>query len=148
MKKVVLISDSHGNKKGIEKLLSQNDFDLILFAGDGLKDVQYVNKNIIKVAGNCDLFFDEPLEEIVCIEGLNILLTHGHIYKAKYTKLGLTSEALKRNAKVVCFGHTHEKCQENINDVLLLNAGPFKNGNYLQMIIDNGEIVALNFFML
>ena len=146
MKKVLLISDSHGNKKGIEKLLNKEDFDLLLFAGDGLKDVENVNKNIVKVAGNCDLFSNESLEEIVCVEGLNILLTHGHLYKAKYTLLGLVNEANKRNCKIVCFGHTHQKTQENLNGVLLLNAGAFKNGNALYITIDSGDIINLEFF--
>ena len=146
MKKVLLISDSHGNKKGIEKLLNKEDFDLLLFAGDGLKDVESVNKNIVKVAGNCDLFSNESLEEIVCVEGLNILLTHGHLYKAKYTLLGLVNEANKRNCKIVCFGHTHQKTQENLNGVLLLNAGAFKNGNALYITINSGDIINLEFF--
>ncbi len=145
MKNVLLISDSHGNKKGVEKLLSENNFDLILFTGDGLKDVENVNTNIVKVAGNCDLFSQEPLEEIVCVEGLNILLTHGHLYKAKYTLLPLAAQAQKRNCTVVCFGHTHQKTQENLNGLLLLNAGALKNGNALCFTINNGEISNLNF---
>lgn len=146
MKKVVLISDSHGNKKGIEKLLKERKFNFLLFAGDGVRDVENITTPIFKVAGNCDIFSEESLEEVVCVEGVRILLTHGHLYKAKYTLLGLVNEANKRNCKIVCFGHTHQKTQENLNGVLLLNAGAFKQGNALEIIIDKGDIVNLNYF--
>lgn len=142
-KKIIVITDSHGNKKGIEKLKSTINYDYLFFCGDGLNDVKdFVNDTSSHfVAGNCDLFFDEALQKDISINNVKFLITHGHIYKAKYTYSLLVQEAKRIGAQVVCFGHTHNTFMGFEDGILLLNPGAFKNNRYIEIIVkDNGEI--------
>ena len=61
MKKIIVISDTHGTRKGIEKLrplIAENDY--VIHLGDGAMDMReimdaYPDKVYI-VGGNCDFF--------------------------------------------------------------------------------------------
>ena len=58
MKKILLISDSHGYETYINTLL-QKDYDYIFFMGDGLRDLGSIINldNVYYVKGNCDYYF-------------------------------------------------------------------------------------------
>ena len=83
--KILVVSDSHGNKKGIEKIFQTLQFDYFLFLGDGLKDLgDYIYlDNVFAVAGNCDYFSSEPIERVFNANGVLIFYTHGHKYSVK-----------------------------------------------------------------
>ena len=54
--KIVIISDSHGNKLAIDTVFKTIEFDYLFFLGDGLNDLgDYIYlDNVIAVSGNCD----------------------------------------------------------------------------------------------
>lgn len=145
MKKIILISDTHGRKVKVEELIKNEDYDYIFFLGDGLKDFEAFedNNKIIKVAGNCDLFSNEAKQKIVVIENIKFMLTHGHLYNAKWGIGALINEAVKINTKVVCFGHTHMQLTEKVDDIYLLNPGSLANGTYLKLDIHDGSILKI-----
>lgn len=141
MKKILVISDSHGSKQKIAKVINEETWDYIFFLGDGLKDMAFLEgDNIIKVAGNCDLFSTETEQKSVVIESVKFLLTHGHIYKVKWGLGALINEASKRDANVVCFGHTHTYMAEEINNILFLNPGSLYSSQYCIIEVCNGKI--------
>ena len=82
MAKVLVISDTHGNKEQLKTLISENEFTHIIFCGDMIKDLDEINHpNIIKVKGNWDEWVIDRVntfEEEVVIEGVKIFVTHGH----------------------------------------------------------------------
>ena len=136
--KILVLSDSHGAKQKLENILSHQNYDYLFFLGDGLKDLaSYQEKNIIKVCGNCDLFFQEPITRIEKVNNINVMLTHGHVFKAKYLLEPMIDYAQKNNCSLLCFGHTHKQKYENINGVTVVNPGAFKNGNYAVIFIDD-----------
>lgn len=134
--KIGVASDSHGKKVFVEKFL-QEKFDLIIFLGDGLKDFEGV-QNIKKVAGNCDYFYDEPLQDEIEIEGVKIFFTHGHKYSTKLGRLTLLNYGKKRNANIILYGHTHKALKEEREGVILFNPGALKNGEYGEIDIKKG----------
>ena len=146
MTKICLISDSHGNKEKVEDLLIDSKFDYVFFMGDGLRDLRDVDSdNIKKVCGNCDFFSDEANTLFVNLADKKIMITHGHIYKAKLTKLLMVNYAKQNNAQIVCYGHTHMQNDEIIDNVQIINPGSLKSGQYAVMTIDK-DLVKVDFF--
>lgn len=140
MTHIIVLSDSHGNKKRVEKLLSSVSHDMVFFLGDGLNDFNDIDElNIKKVCGNCDLFSNEALTRYENIEGFKVMLTHGHEYKSKFTKLLLLENAKNNYCDIVCSGHTHKQGQEFIDGILFLNPGAFKNGEYAIITLEKNK---------
>lgn len=139
--KICVLSDSHGSKKRIKELLDKNSFDIVFYLGDGLSDVQdYTEPNFKKVCGNCDWESDEPTTRYEVVLGHKIMLTHGHVFRAKLSTLSLSEHAKQNNYQVVCYGHTHKQKNEYENGVLVVNPGAFKNGNYAVLNIEKDKI--------
>ena len=128
---IVIVSDSHGNKKAIDYIFNNYKFDHFIYLGDGVEDLgtyQYL-PNVHIVRGNCDFFDSHPLELNLEFEGVKILATHGHKYMVKYTKSALAKEAIEQNVQVALFGHTHKFCDEFCDGVRLINPGSLKQNN-------------------
>lgn len=145
--KIIVISDSHGNREGIDKIFKFINFDYLIFLGDGLKDLgDYVYlDNVIAVCGNCDLFSDMPDTRIFNAEGKLILITHGHKFGVKSTLNHLKEKAKEENCDIALFGHTHVPYIENWHDIYIANPGTFQRKpnnkcSALEINIVNGKI--------
>ena len=69
MTKLLVLSDSHGGRAAIERvLLKENaNIDALVFLGDGLRDLEqaltpYPRLRAYSVAGNCDYGALEPMD--------------------------------------------------------------------------------------
>ena len=120
----LILSDSHGRADLVKEAIRRVRPDGILFAGDGLRDLTYCDHPILTegcplwaVAGNCD-WITSPLivggrtlepetEELIAVEGIRILLMHGHKYGVKSGLGRAVARAAQRDADVLIFGHTH-----------------------------------------
>lgn len=145
MKKIVVISDSHGNTDAINKIFEDNDFDYLFFLGDGIADLGiYVNDERVRlVRGNCDFFSDEKRDCFVVVEKVVFFLTHGDKYSTKSTLRYLYNSVKDLNPKVVCFGHNHKWYKELIGDIIFLNPGSLGKGKdetYAKVIVDGEDI--------
>ena len=114
---ILVFSDSHGREGRIKEAIDRQikKPDAIIFLGDGLRDMESIDADgipILSVSGNCDLgsMFsgDTPDQRCVILGDKKIFFTHGHRYGVKNTLIPLISEAAKREADVLLFGHTHE----------------------------------------
>ena len=136
--KIYIISDSHGSKKKLTALLNENKYDYVFYLGDGIRDIEDFNDtNIKKVAGNCDFFSNEAGTQFVNINKLKIMLTHGHMFKSKFTSALLLEYAKQNFCDIVCSGHTHKQKVEKQDGILFINPGAFKNGEYAVLSIDS-----------
>lgn len=116
---LLILSDSHGHPDRITEAIRRVRPDGILFAGDGLRDFSYCDLPcpLWAVRGNCDWMrspliiggasFQPSEEEIVTVEGVRILLTHGHTQGVKGGLGGIITHGIRNQADVVIFGHTH-----------------------------------------
>lgn len=127
MKKIILISDTHGNKTCLDKLIPlMEEADLILFAGDGLLDFYSlpvsISQKVKMVRGNCDSIVGQ---KDICfdVENRKFLLTHGDTYGVKYDFTVLYLRAKSLGANVVCYGHTHMQAIFEENGILFINPG-------------------------
>lgn len=114
--KILVFSDSHSCPNRLLKALDAHHgkCDLILFLGDGLRDldvisIKYPSIPIVKIKGNCDYFAsNDALEETVLdLDGIRVLILHGHKYGVKYGYESVLNYATQNEVDAVFFGHTH-----------------------------------------
>lgn len=85
-----------------------NESKYVLFLGDGLGSLDDLmcHKGFHAVKGNCDRY-EFCDEEVVEIDGVRILLTHGDRYHVKRGLLELDLRARELGCTLVFYGHTH-----------------------------------------
>lgn len=123
---ILIVSDSHGQRNLLREAVERVRPDALLFAGDGLRDLAYMDLPcpLYAVCGNCDLA-PPPLdcanattsgdieeESLFELDGVRILLMHGHRWGVKNGYLPAMMRAAKCGADVLVFGHTHEPLEQ------------------------------------
>lgn len=78
---------------------------------------------LIKVPGNCDYSSMEPFIAFTEECGKKIVLTHGHLHRAKYGLDDLKRLAKNNNADIVVYGHTHIRAVDYSDGVYYINPG-------------------------
>lgn len=126
MMKFLVLSDLH--EAAVAPFLRHADaFDGVLFCGDGaskaLPALTAAFNTVYAVRGNCDFSVDLPEEREFTVEGVRVLLTHGHRFRVKYALGFLAEEAHARGCAVAVFGHTHTPVFSSECGVLLCNPG-------------------------
>ena len=145
MKKILVLSDSHGQFKKILKIYEKEKPDILIYAGDGIRDIEELSYiydgEFYLVNGNCDFFEkDYGDAKIIEVENFKFLLTHGHIYGVKRDLDKLKEVAEKLKVNVVIFGHTHRELLENFKEIYLFNPGTSQEGKYGLIYIENSKI--------
>ncbi len=147
MYRIIVVSDTHRHLEYVLQFLENiKEFDMIIHLGDNIFDADtlkklYPQKPIIAVKGNTDISSCES--EVFCnIEGVDFLITHGHIYGVKTGMERLYFRACELGAEVVLYGHTHIPVCEKENDILMLNPGGHNSLNRGVGIIEIEEGVA------
>ena len=116
---LLILSDSHGRPDRIREAIDRVRPDGILFAGDGLRDLSYcdIPCPLWAVSGNCDwltspvivggAILEPEAETVITVEGIRLLLIHGHRYGVKGGLGQAAARGAQVNADAVIFGHTH-----------------------------------------
>lgn len=145
MKKLLVISDTHGSLRAVESLYSlvaENDY--LVHLGDGAGDLRALWKafpdKIYSCAGNCDFQSLSPDEDVIEVESVRIFYCHGHNYGVKSGLERLAAEAKKRDCQIALYGHTHEARVTEIDGVTLINPGSFRRpvtegGTYCYLVV-------------
>ena len=127
----LIVSDSHGERRYIAAALSRNpDIKNVIFLGDGLSDIEALAKerpdlHIRAVRGNCDgIALDYPSEDIFTLFGTSVFLCHGHTLSVKGGAGGAIYRAREVGARVLLFGHTHERVATYLSDLDLHICNP------------------------
>lgn len=145
MKRILVFSDSHGNKENVSELLSEiNNYNKVIFLGDGLSDLNWYRNYFINkidvVKGNGDLFMSTaPTELDFTVEGVNIIATHGHLYGVKGGLEKIENKATLLNSHLVLYGHTHKQKISESNGITFLNPGSLSdyfNPKYAEIEIE------------
>lgn len=147
MKRILVFSDTHGDINLCIDAINRIPADIILHAGDYVRDAEdlvsiFPDKDIRYVQGNNDLFTKAPKLLKFGVDGVNILVIHGHEQHVKYE---LKYNTLARFAKdngcdMAVFGHTHIHYDDISDGVHLLNPGSARfGGTYAIIEIENGS---------
>ena len=128
MKKLIILSDTHGKKDGVLALMPRIDEnDYVVHLGDGARETldlldAFPDKTYF-CAGNCDFAPHFPTEGVLEVENVRIFYCHGHTYGVK-SGLGALVNAAKRNdCQAVLYGHTHNARVDVIDGVTLICPG-------------------------
>ncbi|WP_168380688.1 metallophosphoesterase family protein [Mycoplasma todarodis] len=109
MKTILAISDNHGNKEIVDKILSIEEYDLAIHMGDSEFDKKWAEARFdYCVEGNND-YNSLPLEINFEYEGLKFMILHGHsrgIYVHNWNELPV-EVAKAEGVDVLIHGHSH-----------------------------------------
>ena len=153
IRKILVISDSHGFEGNVRKLAERiKDIDLLIHLGDfesGLHRIEsMVNCDICAVPGNNHFGSGLEQDRVVEINNHRFFLTHGHKYGVYYGLYGLYNKEKENNCDVVLFGHTHKPIIKYMDDITFVNPGSislprqnYKEPTFLTIDFDkNNEI--------
>ena len=126
--KILLMSDSHGNKKAIYRAIENELPELVLHLGDHNYDCSdaiqsYPEITFRTVRGNCDRFSPELETDEFTINDMRFIMTHGNLFGVKTGYSRIISFAAARNANVLLFGHTHIPYYSVIEGLTVINPG-------------------------
>lgn len=151
--KLLVFSDSHSNSAKIKEAigLHKAKCDCVIFLGDGLRDVTYIQGmypqiTFFTVKGNCDLFGGDAEEErLLYLDSFKILITHGHKYGVKSGYARLAYRARELDADAVFFGHTHVPLDDVIEaadkKIRLFNPGSIGYGGSFGVVNTSGSVL-------
>lgn len=149
MKKILVMSDTHGNTKIIDKILSTNIYDISIHAGDYTCSSVFINSRFdYVVRGNND--FDNNSDELYFeIEGIKFNLQHGHLI-GSYFQLDnydyMKKVLYDKKVDILIHGHTHVSKIFEYENGIVLNPGSttFPRGgsqkSYAIITIDNQNV--------
>jgi putative phosphoesterase len=128
MKKILVISDTHGDLMLLPKALKETGgIDALIHLGDICDDenelARRVNCPLYFVPGNNDWLSRAPRELTVPIAGKTVYMTHGDRFHVSYGLDRLKYRAEEQNADVAMFGHTHVPLLEMSGKPWLMNPG-------------------------
>jgi putative phosphoesterase len=145
--KLLVISDSHGNKNAILNAVAHENPDLILHLGDHDKDCSAVEREfpevpLRSVRGNCDRFSSGLEIDEFMLDGMRFFMTHGHLYGVKTGFSSIIDSASVRSADVLLFGHTHIPHFSYMEKIAIINPGSISTGGKTYAVLDlkNGGI--------
>lgn len=147
MKTLLILSDTHGNLEGINKLLPlMSESDYVIHLGDYCRDFRDMPPEIYDklyfVKGNCDGGGEDAFIEI---EDLKIMLTHGDRYGVKQSLTKLYLKGKETGVNVVLYGHTHIHNIEEYNGITFINPGTlslYGKKTYCYAVIHKDKITA------
>jgi putative phosphoesterase len=128
MVRIGVLGDSHGDLRSINQAVSlAGAVDLWLHTGDFCRDAMVLatltTAQVLMVAGNCDGRSEAKPDEFVELAGFHIWLTHGHRHGVKQDTHDLADWALRYEADIVVYGHTHQALVKSDAGILLFNPG-------------------------
>ena len=134
MKRILVVSDSHGDVESMITAVHDTEPDMIIHLGDCVRDAEELRDEfpeipLENVPGNCDLSMEVPTR-VLLIENKKIMICHGHTYNVKASYLSLELAGAEREADAVLFGHTHRLYYARHNGMLFLNPGSIGSPGY------------------
>lgn len=152
MKTAIVISDTHGNRRILEKLyplFEENNY--IIHLGDGNRDMAdiyraFPDKTFV-CQGNCDFAATYSRDEwVLQIEDSKVLCCHGHRYRVKSGLDEYKKEARSRECNVALYGHTHCAQIEETDGLTVLNPGNFtfyeSQPSYGYLVVNGDKVTA------
>ena len=146
--KILVMSDSHGNKEAILRATALELPELILHLGDHDRDCSLVGFEfpeipLRSVRGNCDRSSAGIDIDEFTLSGKHFFMTHGHLYGVKTGYTSIVNSASCRGADVLIFGHTHIAHYSVFENISIINPGSIgmDGKTYAVLEFKNGDVV-------
>ena len=114
---ILIASDTHGRRDHLATLFDRTKMGVLLFLGDGLRDLNVLHDSVTvrAVRGNCDFFgADVPETRVEVFGNCRIFMTHGHRFGVKHQLDAAVSAAVAAEADILLYGHTHEPLRRTL----------------------------------
>lgn len=121
--KIIVMSDSHGDRETIEKIMALQA-DAHFHCGDS--ELAYTDEifgKMYKVRGNCDMDNTFPEEVVAEVGDQKVLMVHGHRHNVKQSLMPILYAAQEKKANLAFFGHSHLYGAEMKEGILFVNPG-------------------------
>lgn len=149
MKKILVMSDSHGDREIVKDIRDRykDKVDLLFHNGDSeLSAADELWQNFFVVGGNVD-FAGFKDEQLITLEQDLILQVHGHRYGINFGLEQLTLAAQPKRATIILFGHLHRISCEKRQGILFVNPGsiaqprgPIQEKSYAILSLEDDRI--------
>ncbi|MCL2406929.1 MAG: YfcE family phosphodiesterase [Defluviitaleaceae bacterium] len=136
MTRILIFSDTHGDKAGIEQVLPLVKPAVLLHLGDYASDVDDISYifpklEIHAITGNSDYRGSAPGQKMIEVAGKTIFMAHGHHFNVKEEfkdiaygrEMRVVTYGQGVGADIVLFGHTHIPYNARQGDIFVLNPG-------------------------
>jgi len=132
--KILAVSDIHGARFSFERILEEEKPDVLIFSGDGEKDVTdtFIPAGVTPylVCGNEDHGSTLLKEQHFELCSKHIMLCHSNLYDSRNGLGRLISAAHEKGADILFYGHTHIQNEGEDEGLYFLNPGCFRDGKY------------------
>lgn len=162
MKKILVIADSHGTTKGIEKVLKEEKYDISVNLGDSGQNESWIKERFdYYVSGNNDVFESSKSDFVFDVDGVRIAITHGDKYEASLKEMFKYNERVSRTkmlklcrdirADVLLYGHSHIKDNSQKKEYRIVNPGSIeyprddRSGSYAILTISDDKKIDVEF---
>ena len=151
--KILVMSDSHSSLRFMRLCIDRLKPQHVVHLGDLYEDAQAISEDyphirFHMVPGNCDSYMiRNQMPCVLCytIDGVKLMMTHGHLHGVKSSLLRLLADAREFGAQGVLFGHTHEKlCYREDSGLWVINPGSCRgdHGSVALLETADGKISA------
>ncbi len=152
MKRIGVISDAHGDFFAVKVCVEMaGKVDSWVHLGDVVSDASYLasitGMPVYSVRGNCDAGAAVESELIITVDGVRIMLVHGHMHGIDYPGVSAAVHyAEEKQCSVLLYGHTHVPDVSMYGGVLAVNPGSPsrpRNGHkpsFAMLEIEDGKV--------
>lgn len=148
MKKLVIMSDNHGDQSVIELVKErEKGADYYIHCGDSEAPRKEVLNGFICVRGNNDWGLDLPKEARLEVEGYSLLITHGQYLGYFHRELAMNDLLTRNHCQILISGHTHVPMFEQDGDFYYINPGSARlprggsPKSYAVVYIEQGKVL-------
>ena len=145
--KILVMSDSHGNRDNMLDAVALESPELILHLGDHDRDCsciefEYPEIPLRSVRGNCDRSSAGLDMDEFAVSGKRFFMTHGHYYSVKTGKAKIVNAAVNWGVDILLFGHTHIPHYSVVDNIAVINPGSIGSSSksYAVLEIKNGAV--------
>ena len=130
--KILIMSDSHSALSFMRRCVEAVEPDVVIHLGDHYDDgaamgEEYPDIRLYQVPGNCDRYRCPPdiaQTQLVRVDGVRLLLTHGHLHRVKQYLDLLLRDGHQLGVQAVLYGHTHiPNCYQEPEGMWVVNPG-------------------------
>ena len=126
--RILVMSDSHGNKDAVLRAVARESPDMILHLGDHDRDcsaieIEYPEIPVRSVRGNCDRSSYGLDTDEFTVGEKRFFITHGNLYRVKTGYSHIIDSARRKGADVLLFGHTHDTYYSVLDGLAIINPG-------------------------
>ena len=152
--KILVLSDTHHDLTTAKNIITscRVGCGLVVHLGDTVSDFDnlkaaFPDIAMVGVRGNNDFMSqDTPKELFLNLDGINVLICHGHEYGVKRSTDQLLWHAQEKGADVVLYGHTHIAEKTSEDGIILFNPGAVIEGNFGIIQTLNSQIASVDIF--